>query len=126
MMEKLSIKGTKKHPTVLLDPKKGLFEIRGNSIPEDAGKFYQPIMDALEEYFNNNPDNTIVNFKLVYYNSATSKWLLNLLKMIQNVPDVHDKVEIYWYYQEGDEEIYEAGLDYRGILGLPIQLIQEE
>ena len=49
-MEVLSIKGTSQYPEVLLDKKKGLLSFSGNSLPEDAKGFFEPIMSWIDDY----------------------------------------------------------------------------
>jgi len=49
-MVRLNIKPTEFTPKVLLDTEKNKFEIAGESRPEDAGKFYGPILDWLDKY----------------------------------------------------------------------------
>ncbi len=121
-MNAIQIEGTAKKPTVNFEPEKGIFELKGNSIPEDAGKFYKPIMEAVQEYIKAPQDHTTVNFTLYYFNSATAKWLSILLNLFKQLYDTHS-VEINWYYQEGDEDIYESGDDYKTLLEISLNLI---
>jgi hypothetical protein len=120
-MENINIQGSRKVPTVLLNPRKGVFELKGNSIPEDAGKFYQPIVDKLEEYFGSPHPVTQFNIHLLYYNTSTSKWLLNIFRLAKKYMEMGHEINIKWYYDEDDEVIQEAVLDYEKILEVPIQ-----
>ncbi len=123
-MEKLIIEGNQKNPSIVLDPQNGVFEIKGNSIPEDANAFFQPIFDSLEEYFYTPFPLTIVNIALNYYNSSTSKWLLLLFQMLKSQDQKGNNVFIKWYYDEGDEESLAAAEDYSKMMNIPIRLLK--
>lgn len=123
-MKKINIEGTAKEPTLLFDPEKGLFELSGNSIPEDSKSYYQPVLDAIRDYVRSPKSTTQVNINLTYFNSATSKWLVNILREMKEIVNQGHSIEINWYYHEDDDQIYESGDDFRSVLGIPINLIQ--
>lgn len=123
-MEKISIDGSQKLPTVNFDPDKGLIEIRGKSIPENPKDFYQPLIDWVEEYSGNPNKITTVNIKLEYFNTSSSKWILNIFKRIVPIYKDGNDVVINWYYDENDEDIYESGEDYQSIVKIPFNIIE--
>lgn len=123
-MEKYHVAGTSKMPSVILDPSIGLFEIAGNSIPEDAGSFYKPIVEALNKYFENPNKKTTVKISLTYFNSASQKWLLNILKLFKFLPKAGNDVEINWYYDENDEEMFDTIDDFQALLDLPMNILK--
>jgi len=122
-MEKYFVQGNPKMPTVTIDPDKGLFEITGNSIPENAGGFYKPLVDALNEYFKNPQHKTTVNISLSYFNSASQKWLLNILKLFKFLPNEGNEVAINWFYDKSDEEMFDTIDDFKSLLDIPINVI---
>ncbi len=123
-MKKINIEGSAKDPALVFDPEKGLFELSGNSIPEDAKSYYQPVLDAIRDYIRSPKSTTQVNINLTYFNSATSKWLVNILREMKEIVNQGHSIEINWYYHEDDDQIYESGEDFRSVLGIPINLIQ--
>lgn len=52
-MKQINIPSTEKSPKVIFDPKKHLFEMEGNSRPENVRDFFYPIIDTLKEHFDN-------------------------------------------------------------------------
>ena len=98
--------------------------MKGNSIPEDAGAFYKPIFNKLEEYFFSPFPLTIVNLSLEYYNSSTSKWLMTLFQILKLQDQKGNNVFIKWYYDEGDEESLAAAEDYSRMMNIPIRLLR--
>ena len=118
------IKGNRKNPNFILDPESGLIEFKGNSIPEDAGAFYKPILHKIEEYFLTPYPLTVVSISLKYYNSSTSKWLLNLFQLFKKFNERGYDIFIKWYYDADDEESIYTAQDYSNLLDIPIRLFK--
>lgn len=122
-METIKIMGTDDTPTVILDAENEIFEISGRSLPEDVTAFYDPILGWLDDYSADPHDKTIFTFKLVYFNTASSKLLLDILmKLEQMNEDGHD-VLVRWYYPEDDEDMQEAGEEYSDIVDVPFESV---
>jgi hypothetical protein len=119
----LELPATAKTPAVILRPDQGLLEITGCSIPENADRFYSPIQDHLERYALAPRPKTTFRVALTYFNSSTSKYLLDLMKRLE---DLHaaglSQVVLEWYYTRGDLDMKEAGEDYRSLLEFPVKL----
>ena len=82
-MEALIIAKTDDTPQVHLDKTSGKFEFSGKSLPEDVSSFYKPIFDWLDAYSKNSNDSTIVEFKMTYFNTASSKVILDVLMKLE-------------------------------------------
>lgn len=125
-MEALLIDGTQKTPTVQFDPAKGVLEIKGRSIPENSIEFYKPLVDWLEEYSSSPTNKTIVNVHLEYFNTSSSKCILDVFKKLETLHKSNNDVQINWYYEEDDEDMFEAGEDYQSIINIPFKMIEME
>ena len=125
-MEPISIKGSAKRPTVTFDSETGKLEIKGRSIPENSIEFYKPLVDWLDEYAKFSKPYTEVNIQLEYFNTSSSKCILDVFKKLEAVNKGDNKVEINWYYEEDDEDMLEAGEDYQSILKIPFTMIEIE
>jgi hypothetical protein len=122
-METIKILGTDDTPSVILDKKANVFEFAGRSMPEDSGLFYEPIIEWFEDYsLNPNPE-TIISFKLIYFNTASSKLILDVLTKLEEIHETGNPVLVKWYYPEDDEDMQEAGEEYSDILDLPFEHI---
>lgn len=95
-METIKIMGTDDTPTVILDAENDIFEISGRSLPEDVTAFYDPILNWLDEYAANPNPKTIFTFKLVYFNTASSKLLLDILMKFEEMRENGLDVLIKW------------------------------
>ena len=122
-METIKIMGTDDTPTVILDAENDIFEISGRSLPEDVTAFYDPILNWLDEYAANPNPKTIFTFKLVYFNTASSKLLLDILMKFEEMRENGMDVLIKWYYPEDDEDMQEAGEEYADIVDVPFEQV---
>ena len=112
-MDVLDIKGTDDTPTVKMDKAAGIIEFSGRSLPEDVATFYKPVMEWLDEYIADPNDHIDVCFKLEYFNTASSKQLMDILLKFSAI---NDKVTIKWYSHEDEEDIEDAGKEYEEIV----------
>lgn len=120
---RLQLSATEKTPAVTIDPDQGRFSISGCSIPENADRFYSPIQDIAEKYVQNPAARTTLRIELNYFNSSSSKYLLDLMKCFS---DLHasgrSNVVLEWWYAKDDLDMKEAGEDYRSLVDLPVKL----
>ncbi|MFP4058957.1 MAG: DUF1987 domain-containing protein [Bacteroidota bacterium] len=123
-MEPLVIEGTPKTPNVKFDASQGIVEIKGRSIPENSIEFYKPLVDWLEAYGENPHELTKVNIQLEYFNTSSSKCILDVFKKLEAIHKNKHEVVINWYYEEDDEDMLEAGEDYESIIRVPFKMIE--
>ena len=125
-MEIIVRDGTPKTPSVRLDGTTGIIEVKGRSIPENPVEFYKPLIDWLEKYGAAPCANTVVNIQLEYFNTSSSKCILDIFKKLELINKKGNPVEINWYYEEDDEDMFEAGEDYQSIINVPFTMIEIE
>ncbi len=118
-MRGLFLEKTIKTPRIHFDALKGHLIIEGRSIPEDAYSFYSPIYEWLEQFQQSGSDQAVVEFKLEYFNTSSSKCILEILKILEKQND--KKISVKWFYEEDDEDMLDSGEDYKQIVSLPIQ-----
>ncbi len=122
-MEVIKIVGTDDTPSVTLDVANEIFEISGRSLPEDVAAFYEPILDWIERYSEEAEGKTVFNFKLVYFNTASSKMILDILLKLEEMYESGKDVLIRWHFPEDDEDMEEAGEEYADIVEVPFEQI---
>ena len=123
-MEPIIIEGTPKTPTVKFDKTDAVFEIKGRSIPENSVEFYKPLVDWLDNYKESPLPKTVVNIRLEYFNTSSSKCILDVFKKLEAIHKSNNEVEVNWYYEEDDEDMLEAGEDYESIIRVPFKMIE--
>lgn len=121
--QRLELTATDKTPAVLLDPVNGAMRITGCSIPENADRFFSPLYDAVDRYAEHPAKRTEVHVDLTYFNSSTSKYLLDVFKRLEDAhTDGATKVELVWHHMADDLDMKEAGEDYRSLLRFPVRV----
>ncbi len=123
MMESIKLEGTPKTPTVEFNAESGELLLKGRSIPENSIEFYKPLIDWIENYSSNAGAETVLNVQLEYFNTSSSKCLLDVFKKLERISN---PVAINWYYEEDDEDMLEAGEDYDAIIDIPFKMIEVE
>ena len=125
-MEALFRQATDETPKVSLDADTGVFEFIGRSLPEDVTTFYNPILEWLDAYAESPKPVTEVHFKMVYFNTASSKLILDILFKIEELYQAGNDVSVKWYYQEDDEDMEEAGEEYADLIDVSFENVSYE
>jgi hypothetical protein len=120
-MEALRIEKTDDSPEVILDQEGNFFEISGKSLPEDVVQFYQPVLDWLDEYRKKPKPFTRFHFKLSYFNTASSKLILDILLILEEMKEEGNGVLVKWISLASDEDMQEAGREYQKIVDVPFE-----
>jgi len=122
MEDRLSVKATSDTPEIDFDSQTGELVISGKSLPENALIFYDPILEWMRSY--SQKPNVTTNFlvKLEYFNTASSKLLLDLLLILEEI----EGAVIKWYYFEEDYDMEEAGEEFSDIIDVPFEFIELE
>ena len=123
-MDDFILEATPKTPRLYFSKETGEFEISGRSIPENSIEFYKPLVEWLEEYTSDPLDLTQVNVQLEYFNTSSSKCILDVFKKLEAVHKGKSEVIINWCYEEDDEDMLEAGEDYESIIRVPFKMIE--
>lgn len=123
-MRKFHLDGSPKTPLIDFDPETGVLELKGRSIPENSVEFYQPITDWLNEYETAPKQETIIEMKLEYFNTSSSKCILDFFKRLEKMNGQATSVRVNWYFETDDEDMAEAGEDYQAIVELPFKIIE--
>lgn len=125
-MKALIIEGTNITPGVEFNHEQGVLFLKGRSIPENSLEFYLPIYQWLDEYVDSPNSKTVMNIQLDYFNTSSSKCILDILKKIDKIDDQGGDVIIKWFYNKNDEDMMESGEDYMDLLESPFELIEIE
>lgn len=125
-MAPLQLEGSPKTPQVNFDPETGLLELKGRSIPENSIDFYKPLIDWIDRYGRAPKAKTALHVQLEYFNTSSSKCILDVFKKLEAIRSGGNEVTVLWHYEADDEDMLEAGEDYAGIINVPFKMIQIE
>jgi hypothetical protein len=115
------IEETKNTPFISIE--KGKIRIKGRSIPEDSFEFYEPVLNACNEYVQNPPQNTEISIHLDYVNSGSKKFLTNILSLFEGSYLQGNNYKIQWYYDIDDESMHDLGNDLKAIIKIPFRIV---
>ena len=121
-MENISIEPTKKSLEVECSP--GYFKLSGNSILSDPRKFFQPIVEWVENYIKNPVDKTTVDLKLEYVDTASVQSVFDIVRMFKPLQDREKEVTVNFYFEFDDPELLELGEIMEGRLGIKFNFIE--
>lgn len=126
-LEHLTIEPSLVTPEVDFDGEKGLLLLRGVSMPEDMGRFYAPLLNWIRKYTESPASKTVLRIEFSYFNTATSKVLLELFALLEHAAeeDGHE-ISIEWCFNPDDFDMIEAGENYQMLLRLPFHLVETQ
>ncbi len=125
-MENLTIRGshgTFFTPTINFATS-GICEISGESYLEESFEFYDTLIKWIDKYFDEGAKSIQLSFKLTYFNTSSSRAILDLLTSLKKLQDAGKDVTVNWYYPDPDnDEMRMEAEDYIDETGLEINLI---
>lgn len=115
-------KGTYFVPHVNFNAENGHCLLEGESYLENTWEFYKQLVSWLRSYAETNqPIN--FDFKLTYFNTSSSKGILEVLEFLKEYKERGGELVLKWYYPKDDEDILEEAEDFVEDTQLPIELI---
>jgi hypothetical protein len=121
-MKDLMLEKSGTTPYVAFSATRGLLKLEGRSIPENPESFYESIITWIHEYFKDPRTATKMEVKLEYVNSGTSKYLMEIFRILKDYELKGNRVTVEWYYEEEDEAMYDLGKHYQESVKIPINL----
>lgn len=124
-METLHIEPTRATPEVRFDPVANVLSIKGQSYPENAFKFYDPIFQWLNDYLGQLEQLATVEiyFHMPYINTSSSKCLMMLLEKLNDSYQAGKKINLKWFYDEENDMALECAEEFKEDLELPFEII---
>jgi len=104
--------------------KNGELRIEGRSTPENALEFYEVLIAWLKDFKKTKPANLNLHVSLEFFNTSSGKLLINMFKLIEKFKNDGFEPNIFWYYDEVDEDMFQAGQDYQSIVRTPFHVVQ--
>jgi hypothetical protein len=104
-LENIIIEQTAKTPQIDLNRLTGDLSFYGRSIPENATKLYEPVLNWVAEYILGANPTTNLRLDLEYFNTASSMYLAKMLKVLSQikVPEYVLIIHLYIPIEEFNE-----------------------
>lgn len=123
--EMLVQQGSVNTPKVSFCARSGLLAMEGVSMPENLEAVYAPLHQWLASYVKRPAPRTVFSFRMVYYNTSTSRSILMLLEKLEHLYSTGREVEVHWYYPEDDYDMEEAGYEFSQNTVVPFRIQPE-
>ena len=123
-MQSLIIVATESTPHIIFDPEKNIFEMKGESRPENTKAFYDPVIDWVKSFCsellqsNSRREKIVFTIFFEYFSSSSAKYLMNIFARLEELHKNQISVEIKWVYNDIDIEMKEAGEEFQKLLSL--------
>jgi len=121
-MDNFFVEGNDRTPEVDFNFGTGVFSISGRSITENPISFYKKIEEYINIYCKNPLPKTLFKVTLEYFNTSTSKCLVDIFKQLEQLHSPQNEVLVEWFYEQDDEEIMDSGEDYKDIVDIPFEI----
>jgi len=122
-LNNFTLEQTAKTPQIDLNQLSGELILSGRSIPENAAKIYEPVLNWVREYVMKAKPITNLRLNLEYFNTSSMMWLSRILSVLKKIndPEYILYVHLYMPVEEYDEmndidSIRDALLPVRDIL----------
>ncbi len=133
-MNPLYISAGQNTPEIKFLPEEDLYIITGNSAPEDVRALYYPVIDWFSKFsaeIKSNPGyfsgrQIVLRIDLKYFNSASAKFLYDIIMELRNITGTGIPVAVKWYYDKDDSDMMEAGKDISNIVEMEFEYIENE
>lgn len=111
-------------PDIKLNAQTGICEMTGESYLENTGNFYAPVLRWIETYIaQEKPAPIVFNFRLTYFNTSSSKAILEILLLFRQMQDSGGSVKVNWYYPDDDFDLLAEAEDFIDDSGMEFNLI---
>jgi hypothetical protein len=134
-MDSLIINSTEDSPEIRFDTTTNIFIISGESRPENAGKFYAPIINWLNDFegilywrrheMKDSSGSISFIFKLEYFNSTSAKCILDVLLVLKKFVDQGYKINVEWHHDKHGEDILDSGKEFAIMVGMNFKFVED-
>jgi len=121
-MNTLSIPATLKSLNVRCE--KGIIALRGRSSTNDPQAFFEPVEKWISNYLLDPAEDTMIHIKLDYIDTASLKYVFEILKSFEIIIDRNKSVHVNWYYENNDPELLELGEIVCSKIKIPTRFIE--
>jgi len=112
-VENLHIPATKSSPEINFDAQTNILAITGESYPENTTQFYESVFKWLDNYIETLQDQEVIfNIELIYFNSSSSKVLMDLFDILEEASEEDKNIIVNWIYDEENDASLEYGEEF--------------
>jgi hypothetical protein len=124
-MKNLVIASTKKTPEIIFKTNGDLM-LSGNSLPANINKFYDPILEWLDELKAKSLSRITITFELDHVNTSSTRMMLQILRKLSKIANGKKNLRIIWSYDDEDKDMLEQGEALQEIINRPFEFSVKE
>ena len=109
-------------PAINFNYETGVCEISGESYMEETYRFYEPVLNWIQSYIVEKKV-LILNFKLTYFNTSSSRFLLEILYKLKKYQLEGGYITINWYYKKQDMDMLSEINDFADEVDIKINTV---
>ena len=117
-MNSINIEATKSSPRITFDASGKILKIEGQSYPEYALKFYDPVFAWIKDYLRND-SSLIIEINLSYMNTSSSRCVMEIVDIMEEAFEKGCKASIRWLYDQENEFALELAEEFKEGMNLP-------
>ncbi len=104
-LQDLVIEKSSKTPQIELKKSSGELSLSGRSLPENASRVYEPVLDWIGRYVSDPLPVTHLKLNIEYFNTSSLLWLTKMVKALTRInnPEYRLLVHIYIPLEEYDD-----------------------
>jgi len=96
---------------------KGTLLLKGISTPDHVNRFFEPLFEWVREFSKTNPKQVTLEMMIDYLNTSSTRVLIELITLINELQKKGTKVKFIWKYESDDEDMKELGEDLELVSG---------
>lgn len=123
-MDNINIEATKATPCVEYND--GVLRVSGQSYPENALQFYQPVLQWVQGYMEVLEGQACFEFDLEYMNTSSSKCIMDLIDILDSAFTQGKDIVINWYYDADNESLLECAEEFQEDVTVTFNIIPQE
>lgn len=125
-MQDIVLSGTKSTPAIETDWLQGRLSLRGDSYPENAFEFFEPVLQWVDAYLSETEKPLDVELAVLYLNTSSIRILMDLFDELEAAHRAGRSVSLNWHYEAGNERMAELAEEFREDCSFPFAVLKQQ
>lgn len=87
---------------------KGVLRLSGDSFPENAADFFQPLLQWVKDYVRVPHEQTKVEFQVKYFNTSSSRYIFQIMEILHAFEGQGNAVQVVWISHGQDDDMLDT------------------
>lgn len=124
MIEPLHIQPTEISPEIIFDLEQKKFLIKGRSMPENSEKFFNQVINWMNENLQYQFLKANFDVALEYYNTGTFIRLMAIFNLLEELNKKDNQFRVRWIVEADDEDNINDGKSFQEVVKIPFDIIE--